>query len=394
METPVYLDYNATTPVDPEVWAAMKPYFRERFGNPSSSGHSFGWMADEASEMAREQVADLLGAEPKEIVFTAGATEAINLAVKGTARVYGGERDHVVVGATEHKAVLEACRSLRSEGFEVTELPVDRHGKADLDALEEVLSDRTLLLALMWANNETGTIHPLEEAAELAHEYGSFVLSDATQAIGKLPVGVDAADLLACSGHKFYAPKGVGALYVSRRNPRIRLEPLLHGGGHEEGRRSGTLNVPGIVGLGAAAQRATECRQEDARRLTKLRDWLEETLLDEVEGAAVNGHPNDRLPQTLNVRFADLNVDDLMGTLREVAVSSGSACQSADPKASHVLRAMGLSDEEAFGSLRFSLGRFSTEEQVEFAADKVVARIERLRAMPASMRGQLSAPTA
>ena len=391
METPVYLDYNATTPVDPEVWEAMKPYFRNRFGNPSSSGHSFGWMADEACEVAREQVAELVGARTEEIVFTAGATESLNLAAKGAAAVYGENRDEVIVGATEHKAALGACRALGENGFTVRELPVDEHGVYDLAALEELLGDRTLLVALMWANNETGTLQPIVEAAERVHEYGAFLLTDATQGIGKVPVDVEYVDMLACSGHKFYAPKGVGALYVSRKDPRIQLEPLLHGGGHENGLRSGTLNVPGIVGLGRAAERAGSCREEDAERLNALRDELEERLLDAIPGAKVNGHPTERLPQTLNLTLPEINVDDLLGTLREVALSSGSACQSANPKASHVLKAMGLTDEEAFGSVRFSLGRFTTAEQVEFAADRVIQKVERLQQMPAAMQGGLSA---
>lgn len=390
MKTPVYLDYNASTPVDPEVMEAMTPYFREHFGNPSSAGHSFGWMAEEAAEIAREQVADLLNAEPKEIIFTSSATEAVNLGIKGAARVYGEDRNHIITVATEHKAVLETCRALRKDGFEVTELSVDTDGIVDIDALEEALSDSTLLVAVMWANNEIGTLQPIEEVAERAREHGALMFTDATQGIAKVPVSVESVDMLACSGHKFYAPKGVGALYVSRRNPRVNLEPLHHGGGHENGLRSGTLNVPGIVGIGRAAERAVECRVDDAVRWTRLRNKLETALLDEISGVQVNGSREHRLPQTLNVSFDSLNVNDLLARLRDVAVSAGSACQSANPTASHVLKAIGLTDEAAFGSIRVSLGRFTAEEEVDYAIDRIKTAVEEVRSMPEALRGELA----
>jgi cysteine desulfurase len=390
MKTPIYLDYNASTPVDPEVMEAMTPYFREHFGNPSSAGHSFGWMAEEAAEIGREQVADLLGAKPKEIIFTSSATEAVNLGIKGAARVYGKDRNQIITVATEHKAVLETCRALRPHGFEVTELPVHPDGSVDLEALEEALSENTLLVAVMWANNEIGTVHPIQKVADRARAYGALVFTDATQGIGKVSVTVDSVDMLACSGHKFYAPKGVGALYVSRKSPRVNLEPLHHGGGHENGLRSGTLNVPGIVGLGKAAERAGECRADDAARWTRMRDKLETALLDDISGVQVNGPRENRLPQTLNVSFEDLNVNDLLTRLRDVAVSAGSACQSANPTASHVLKAIGLSDEEAFGSIRVSLGRFTTEEEVDYAIDRITEAVEEVRSMPKAMRGQLT----
>ncbi len=389
MNTPIYLDYNASTPVDPQVMEAMTPYFREHFGNPSSTGHSFGWMAEEAAEIGREQVAELLGAQPKEIVFTSSATEAVNLGIKGAARVYGKKRNHIITVSTEHKAVLETCRALRNDGFEVTELPVQEDGTVDLDALDEALSDNTLLVAVMWANNEIGSLHPIEEVAERAHEHGALVFTDATQGIGKVPVSVEPVDMLACSGHKFYAPKGVGALYVSRRNPRVNLESLHHGGGHENGLRSGTLNVPGIVGIGKAAERAAECLADDAVRWTRLRDKLQTALLSDIEGVQINGPRENRLPQTLNVSFEDLNVNDLLTRLRDVAVSAGSACQSANPTASHVLKAIGLSDEAAFGSIRVSLGRFTTEEEVDYAIDRIAEVVAEVRSMPEAMRGQL-----
>lgn len=380
MPAPLYLDYNATTPVAPAVLEAMLPYFSTHFGNPSSETHPFGWTAKEAVTLAREQLAALIGAEPRELIFTAGATEAINLALKGVAHAYRSKGNHLITVETEHKAVLDTCKALEREGFEVSYLPVGADGTLDPGVLADALRPETLLVAAMWANNETGVMHPLAELAALAHQHGALFMTDATQAIGKVPVDVAHVDLLACSAHKFYGPKGVGALYASRRQPRVRLMPVLDGGGQETGLRGGTLNTPGIVGLGAAAVLAQQHQATDTQRWTALRDRLEQRLLASLDGVRINGQAAERLPQTTNVSFAGVKAGSLIKHLRELAVSPGSACSSAATRPSHVLSAMGLTDEAAFASVRISLGRPTTEADVEQAADLLVRAVSTLRA--------------
>ena len=380
MELPVYLDYNATTPVDERVLKAMLPYFSERFGNASSTTHSFGWTAEEAVEQAREQVAGFLGADDAgEVLFTSGATEAINTAIKGVAEAYGRKGRHIVTAETEHKAVLDTCKALEHLDYDVTYLPVGESGRVDPDEVEAALTGETILAAVMWANNETGALQPIPEIYERVRSRGVLFMTDATQAVGKVPVSVEHADLLACSGHKVYGPKGIGALYVSRRSPRVRLVPLVDGGGQEGGRRGGTLNVPGIVGMGSALERAREKAKEESSRLKQLRDRFEARLLDELPDLLVNSGEVPRLPQTANISFRGLEANNLMTALRNVAVSSGSACTSGSNKPSHVLKAMDLSDEDAKAAVRFSLGRYTTEEEIDYAAKQVIEGVTQLR---------------
>jgi len=371
----IYLDYNATTPVDPQVLARMLPYFTEHYGNASNKAHAFGWAADEAVEQAREEVAALLGAEPGEILFTSGATEAINTAIKGVAEVYGSKGNHLVTVATEHKAVLNACRALERRGFRTTVLPVDAEGRVDPDAVEAALTDETLLVAVMQANNETGTLQPIEEIGRRVRARGVLFLTDATQAVGKVPVSVEHVDLLACSAHKFYGPKGVGALYI-RRRPRVRLVPLLDGGSQENGLRGSTLNVPGIVGMGAAAAVAMNNLDEERQRLRTLRDRLEAALLAVLPDLRVNSGGTPRLPQTASLTFPGLSAAHLMRTLRGLALSAGSACATGNTNPSHVLKALGHSNADAAATLRFSLGRFTTQAEVDEAARQVVSAVE------------------
>ncbi len=385
MRRPIYLDYNASTPSAPEVVQAVTAALTEGYGNPSSN-HAFGWAADEAVEQARERVADLLGAETRSVHFTSGATEAISLALIGAGAVYGGRKHHVVTVATEHKAVLETCAALERDGFLVTVLPVRRDGTLDLDLLRETVTDKTMAVAVMWANNETGVIHPVAEIAEIAHQHGALMLTDATQAVGKVPVDVHEAnvDLLALSGHKLYAPTGVGALFVRRRSPRVRISPLVYGGGHEEGLRSGTPNVPGIVGLGVAAELAAERLAEDGVRLGALRDRLEAELAARLDGVHVNGAGAPRLPNTTNVRFDGVPPGRLLPALRGVAAAAGSACQSRNAQPSHVLAAMGLSRDAALRSVRFSLGRPTTDADVAAAVEEIVGCVHALRTRAAA----------
>ncbi|MEM1044303.1 MAG: cysteine desulfurase family protein [Bacteroidota bacterium] len=386
MPAPIYLDYNATTPVDPAVVDAMLPAFAEHFGNPSSDGHAFGWVADELVVQGREQVAAALGARPETVVFTGGATEAVNLAIRGAAEAYRGKRDHIITAATEHKAVLEACEAAERDGARVTVLGVGSDGLLDLDELRAALTDETLMVAVMWANNETGVIQPIRAIADLAHERDALMMTDATQTLGKVPVDVEAVgvDLLACSAHKCYGPKGVGALYRRRRRPRVRLAPLLVGGGHEDGLRSGTLNVPGIVGFGKAAELAASNLDNEAARLAALRDRLEAALLGRFPEARVNGTTAHRLSNTTNLTFPGVRTRDLLPAMRGVAVSTGSACQTKAATPSHVLTAMGLSEADAFASVRFSVGRFTTDAEIDLAIDDVAAAVEQTRPEPAA----------
>ncbi|MBC7902676.1 MAG: cysteine desulfurase [Gemmatimonadaceae bacterium] len=367
---PVYMDYNATTPCDPAVVAAMLPYFSQHFGNAASHNHSYGWEAGEAVKIAREQLADLIGAEPNEIIFTSGATEAINLALKGVFEKYARKGAHIITAPTEHMAVLDTCSWLEKRGAEITVLPVDHHGMIDLQVLEASIRTDTILICLMLANNETGVIFPVRQISEIARKHRIVFFTDATQAVGKIAVDVqeDGIDIMCCSSHKIYGPKGVGALYVRRKDPRVTLAAQMQGGGHEKGLRSGTLNVPGIVGMGKAAEICLGSQNEEGKRLSGLRDMLEREMLA-IPGAVINGAGQPRLPQVANICFDGHS--GVLGITGKIALSSGSACTSALPAPSHVLKAMGLSDEAAASSLRFSLGRFTTEEEVRFAVEEM-----------------------
>lgn len=380
MQIPVYMDNMATTPVDPRVLADMLPYFDTHFGNASSKTHAFGLAAADAVEKAREEIAGLIGARAQEIVFTAGATEANNLAIKGAVQMVPPGA-HIVTCATEHKAVLECCHTLEKQGVEVTYLPVDRSGQIDLDQLAAAIAPRTVLISLMAANNEIGVLQPLEAIGRLARERGVLWHCDAAQAVGKVPLDVEALgiDLLSVSGHKLYAPKGVGFLYVRSRKPRVRLQAQVEGGGQERGLRGGTLNVPGIVGLGRACQLGREEMTEEAARLVQMRRRLCAGLEAALGPLVVNGHAEERLPGNLNVSFPGVEGTELLLGLREIALSSGAACSSRTSAPSHVLRAIGASDDLARASLRFGLGRFNTMAEVEFAIDRTVAQVERLR---------------
>lgn len=367
---PIYLDYNATTPCDPAVTEEMLPYFTMHFGNAASRSHAYGWMAEEAVEMAREQVASLIGAGTTEVVFTSGATESVNLALQGVAEAYARKGDHIITCATEHKAVLDVCDRLEKKGCRITRLPVDPMGRIDLQELEDAIQGGTILLAFMYANNETGLVSPVKKISAIARRHGVPFFCDATQAVGKIPVDVDAdgIDLMAFSAHKIYGPKGVGALYVRRRDPRVSLVPILYGGGQERGLRSGTLNVPGIVGLGKSCAISRDMMEAEAQRLRGLRDLFTGELLH-IPGVQLNGDPQALLPHVANLSFCMPGGDGLLRLItRDLAVSSGSACTSATLSPSHVLKAMGLEDADAMASVRFSLGRFTSTEEVQKAA--------------------------
>ncbi len=381
LKLPVYLDNNATTPVDPRVLEEMIPYFAQHFGNAASRSHSFGWEAEEAVDYARGQVAKLIGADPKEIIFTSGATEADNLAIKGVFEMYGSKGNHIITCTTEHKAVLDACKHIEKLGGEVSYLPVQSDGLMDLKELEAAIKQSTILIAIMYANNEIGVIQPVQEISLIAKKHGVLFFTDATQAVGKIPVDVikDGIDLMAFSAHKMYGPKGVGALYVRRKNPRVRVTAQMDGGGHERGMRSGTLNVPGIVGFGMACEICRLNMEEDTKRINALRDKLENALL-QTEETYLNGNKENRLPHVTNVSFRYVESEAMMlGCNKSIAVSSGSACTSASVEPSHVLKALGLSDDLAHSSLRFSLGRFTTEEEIDYTIDQIKNTIGRLR---------------
>jgi len=382
LRLPVYMDNHATTAVDPRVLETMLPWFTENYGNAASKNHVFGWKAEQAVADARAQVAHAIGAQAAEIVFTSGATEAVNLMLKGAARQYREKGDGIVTLATEHKAVLDTVQALAAEGFRVTVLPVGPDGLVDVDALERSIDPGTILVSVMWANNEIGTLQPIEEIGRRVKAKGALFAVDGAQALGKVAIDVDAAhvDLLALSAHKLYGPKGVGALYV-RRKPKVRLVPLFDGGGHEKGLRSGTLDVPGIVGFGAACALAEAERPAEAARLLALRTLLLERIATRLPGVHVNGTLAARLPGNLNLSFDGVEGEALLLALRDVAVSSGSACSSASIEPSHVIRALGVGNDRAHASIRFGLGRFNTEEEVRFAADQVVATVTKLRAL-------------
>lgn len=381
MKLPIYMDHHATTPVDPRVLDAMLPYFSEKFGNASSRNHPFGWAAEEAVENARAQVAALLGAAPKEIIFTSGATESDNLMLKGVAEAYRHKGNHIITQATEHKAVLDVCKRLEKTGFEVTYLPVQRDGRVDPEDVREAITSKTILITVMYANNEIGTIEPIAQIGKIAKEYGVFFAVDAAQAVGKVPMDVrkDNVDLLAISGHKLYGPKGVGALYVRRDNPRVQPVAIIDGGGHERGWRSGTLNVPGIVGLGAACEIARREMSEESGRIAQLRDRLQRALQAKLDGVSVNGSLEHRLPNNLNMSFAHVDGEALLMGINDVAVSSGSACTSATLEPSYVLKALGVDEDLAHSSIRFGLGRFNTQEEVDYVVNKVVEVVSKLR---------------
>jgi cysteine desulfurase len=383
LKLPIYLDHNATTPMDPRVLEAMIPYFTENFGNAASRNHSFGWHAEEAVDYAREQVAKLIGADPKEIIFTSGATEGDNLAIKGVYEMYASKGNHIITCTTEHKAVLDTCKHLEKLGAEVTYLEVQPDGLVDLKALEAAMRPTTILVTIMYANNEIGVIQPVKEISAIAKKHGALFFTDGVQAVGKIPVDVnaDGIDIMAFTAHKMYGPKGVGALYVRRKNPRVKVTAQMDGGGHERGMRSGTLNVPGIVGFGKAAEIARTDMAADTERISKLRDKLENAL-KQIDESYVNGNPAHRLPHVSNISFKYVEGEGLMmGFNKDIALSSGSACTSASLEPSYVLKALGLGDDLAHSSLRFGLGRYTTEEQIDFTIKAVTDTVLKLREM-------------
>ena len=381
MKLPIYMDYHATTPMDPRVFEAMKPYFLDTFGNAASRNHSFGWEAEEAVEKSRKQIAGLIGATAKEIVFTSGATESNNLALKGVAEMYAEKGNHIITAATEHKAILDTCKRLEKHGVRVTYLPVQQNGLVDLDQLQAAITDKTILISIMYANNEIGVIQPIAELGKIAKARGVLLHTDATQAVGKVPVNVikDNVDLMSMSGHKMYGPKGVGALYVRRKSPRVQITAQMDGGGHERGMRSGTLNVPGIVGLGEACALCQADMAEESKRMAFLRDKLMHKLQSELDETYINGTMEHRLPNNLNISFAYVEGESLLMGINDIAVSSGSACTSATLEPSYVLKALGAGDDLAHSSIRFGLGRFNTEEEVDYVAAKVIDVVKKLR---------------
>lgn len=382
LKLPIYLDNNATTPVDPRVLEAMIPYFTEKFGNAASRNHPFGWESEDAVEVSREKIAKLINASEKEIIFTSGATESNNLAIKGVFEMYADKGNHIITITTEHKAVLDTCKHLEKIGAEVTYLSVGADGLINLAELEAAMKPNTILVSVMYANNETGVIQPIKEIASIAHNHGALFHTDATQAVGKIPVDViaDGIDLLSMTAHKMYGPKGIGALYVRRKNPRVKVTAQMDGGGHERGMRSGTLNVPGIVGFGVACEIAAKEMHKDAERLSKMRDRLQTSLL-ELEESYVNGNIQHRLPHVTNMSFKYVEGEGLIMGVKDLAVSSGSACTSASLEPSYVLKALGLDDDLAHSSLRFGLSRFTTDEEIDYAIQCVKTAVNKLREM-------------
>lgn len=381
MKLPIYLDNHATTPLDPRVLNAMLPYFTEHFGNAASRNHSFGWEAEEAVEKARKQIASLIGANSKEIVFTSGATESNNLAIKGVAQMYAEKGNHIITAASEHKAVLDTCKHLEKEGCRITYLPLQADGLIDLDMLKESITDKTILVTIMYANNEIGVLQPIRDIGKICKERGVLFHTDGVQAIGKVPVNVisDNIDLLSLTAHKLYGPKGVGALYVRRKSPRVQLTAQMDGGGHERGMRSGTLNVPGIVGFGEACAIAQAEMPEESKHLRGMRDWLKNKLTSELDEVYINGSWEHRLPHNLNMSFAYVEGESLLMGINDVAVSSGSACTSATLEPSYVLKALGMGDDLAHSSIRFGLGRFNTQEEIEYTAYRLIDVVRKLR---------------
>ena len=383
LKLPIYLDNNATTPMDPRVLEAMTPYFLQHFGNAASRNHPFGWEAEEAVDYAREQVAKLIGADPKEIIFTSGATEGDNLGIKGVYEMYASKGNHIITATTEHKAVLDTCKHIEKSGGEVTYLQVQPDGLIDLKELEAAIKPTTILIAIMYANNEIGVVMPIKEISAIARKHGVLLFTDGTQAVGKIPVDVnkDGIDLMAFTAHKMYGPKGVGALYVRRKNPRVKVTAQMDGGGHERGMRSGTLNVPGIVGFGKACEICMLDMEEDSKRISKMRDHLQTELL-KLEEAYVNGSSEHRLPHVANISFKHVEGEGLlMGFNKNIALSSGSACTSASLEPSYVLKALGLGDDLAHSSLRFGLSRFTTEEEIDYTIKAISETVLKLREM-------------
>ena len=383
MKLPIYLDNHSTTPCDPRVVDAMLPYFTEKFGNSASRNHSFGWEVEEAVEHARKQIAHLVGADAKEIIFTSGATESDNLALQGIVAMYREKGDHIITSATEHRAVIDTAKYLEKKGVTVTFLPVDKAGMVSPDDVSNAITDKTILISVMLANNEIGTINPIAEIGKVAKEKGIIFHCDATQGVGKIPVNVQemGIDLMSFSAHKIYGPKGVGALYVRRRAPRVRLEPMIYGGGHERGMRSGTLPVPLIVGFGKACELCEQEMATEAVRMAKMRDRLQEGIMGAMEEVYLNGHPTERLPGNLNISFAYVEGEALLMGVKEIALSSGSACTSATLEPSYVLRALGVGSDLAHSSIRFGLGRFNTDEEIEYTIDRMIKAVTHLREM-------------
>lgn len=382
MRLPIYLDNNATTQVDPRVFEAMTPYFLENFGNAASKSHAFGWAAEEAVDYAREQVAKIIGANSKEIIFTSGATESNNLAIKGVFEMYAAKGNHIITVITEHKAVLDTCKHLEKLGAEITYLPVAENGLINMDQLEQAIKSNTILVSVMFGNNELGVLQPIREIGALCKKHGVLFHTDATQAVGKIPVDViaDNIDLLSFTAHKMYGPKGIGALYVRRKNPRVKVTAQMDGGGHERGMRSGTLNVPGIIGFGKACEIAIQEMEAEGKRLSAMRDRLEAALL-QLEESYVNGSREHRLPHTTNISFKYVEGEGLMMGIKDIACSSGSACTSASLEPSYVLKSLGLDDELAHSSIRFGLGRFTKDEEIDFAINLVTQAVNKLRDM-------------
>lgn len=383
VQLPIYMDNHATTPVDPRVLEAMLPFFKETFGNAASRSHPFGWAAEQAVDAARAQIAALMNADPREVIFTSGATESDNLALKGVAEMYREKGNHIITSVVEHKAILDSAKRLEKWGFEVTYLPVDDTGMVRPEVVAEAITDKTILCSIMFANNEIGTINPIKEIGAVCRSRGVLFHCDAVQGFGKVPFDVQAmnVDLASVTAHKIYGPKGVGALYVRRRNPRVRLAPQLDGGGHERGMRSGTLNVPGIVGFGKACEIAAAEMEEEGARLSALRSRLHHGITSQIDEVYLNGHPTERLPGNLNISFAYVEGESLLMGLKDVALSSGSACTSASLEPSYVLKALGVGDDLAHSSIRYGIGRFNTEEEVDFVAQLTVDTVNRLREM-------------
>lgn len=383
MKFPIYMDNHSTTPMDPRVLEAMLPYFIEKFGNAASRNHQFGWEAEEAVENARKQIAKLIHCDAKEIVFTSGATESDNLALKGVVEMYKEKGDHIITCSTEHRAILDTCKSLEKRGIKVTYLPVEKDGRVSFDEVRKAVTDKTILISIMLANNEIGTIHPIAEIGKIAKEKGILFHCDATQGVGKIPVDVEAlkVDLMSFTAHKIYGPKGVGALYVRKKGPRVRLVPQIDGGGHERGMRSGTLPVPLIIGFGKACELCEQDMPSEGKRIAAMRDRLHAWIMKNLDECYLNGHPTERLPHNLNISFAYVEGEALLMGVKEIALSSGSACTSATLEPSYVLRALGVGSDLAHSSIRFGLGRFTTDEEVDYTAKRMVEAVKRLREM-------------
>ncbi|MBI4546555.1 MAG: IscS subfamily cysteine desulfurase [Ignavibacteriae bacterium] len=396
MKVPVYMDYHATTPVDPRVVEAMLPYFTESFGNPASRQHRFGWITEEAVESSRSTIAKLVGAESKEIIFTSGATESNNLAIKGIGEAWKQKGMHIVSVQTEHKSVLDVCKKMEKLGYQVTYLPVDEYGLIDIDRLKHAIMPKTILVSVMVANNEIGTIQNIAEVGEICHEKGVFFHTDASQAVGKIPMNVRemGIDLMSFTAHKIYGPKGIGALYVRSSNPKVKVAMQMEGGGHERGMRSGTLNVPGIVGFANALELCSQSMDEDSKRLSNYRDKMVAAFSSQLDGVYLNGHPTMRLPNNLNISFTYIENDALMMSMKDVAVSTGSACSTANPEPSHVLKALRLPQERLHSAIRFGLGRFTTEEEVDYVVNRVVENVKKLRELSPAYQSRFAGRTA